>query len=163
MRISEQIFPRLVGLIVTLSKEGKANVMTASFLMPVSFEPKYIAFSVSPKRYTFKNLKERKELTLNLLGKEMKEEAIICGTYSGRELDKFKKANLITEKSKLVSPPVIKCPISFECKIAEIKEYGDHFLIVGKVLKEWSREEKFTPLLHLNGSVFMEPIKIPSK
>jgi len=157
MRISEEIFPRMVCLIISVNKEGKANVMTASFLMPVSFEPKYSAFSISPKRYTFQNLKEVPEFTLNLLSKGMKKEAIICGSYSGREIDKFKKANLITEKSKTISPPVIKCPISFECRIAEMKEYGDHFLVVGKILEEWIREQNFIPLLHKSGNIFMEP------
>ncbi len=57
MRISEQIFPRVVILIC--STDGKKdNVMSASFLMPISFEPKYLAFSILPKRHTFKNLKK---------------------------------------------------------------------------------------------------------
>ncbi|MDI6883144.1 MAG: flavin reductase family protein, partial [Patescibacteria group bacterium] len=57
-----------------------------------------------------------------------------------------------------VSPPVISnCPISFECKVVEMKEFGDHFLVVGQVLNEWSREKKFTPLLHYSGDIFMSP------
>jgi flavin reductase (DIM6/NTAB) family NADH-FMN oxidoreductase RutF len=159
MRISEQIFPRVVALICTSNKEGRPNVMTASFLMPISFEPKYLAFSISPKRYSFQNLKEVPEFTLNVLSKEMKREAEICGSYSGKNVDKFKKANLILEKSKKVSPPVIKCPISFECKVVKMEEFGDHFLVVGKVLNEWVREEKFTPLLHCSGEIFAQPKK----
>ena len=131
--------------------------MTASFLMPISFELKYLAFSISPKRYSYENLKEVPEFTLNLLSKEMKKEADICGSYSGKNVDKFKKANLITEKSKKVSPPVVRCPISFECQVVKMEEYGDHFLVVGKVLNEWIREEKFMPLLHYSGDIFMTP------
>ena len=161
MRISEQIFPRPVALICTINKEGKANVMTASFLMPISFEPKYLAFSISPKRASFLNLKEVPEFTLNLLPKEMKKEAEICGSFSGKDIDKFEKANLIIEKSKKVLPPVIFgakkkiVPISFECKVVEMKEFGDHFLVVGEVLNEWQRKTKFEPLLHYNKGVFL--------
>ena len=160
MRISQQIFPRAVSLICTINKKGRPNVMTASFLMPISFEPKYLAFSISPKRYSFQNLKEISEFTMNLLSKEMKKEAEICGSYSGKRVNKFKKANLIVEKSKKVKPPVIKCPISFECKVVKMEEFGDHFLVVGQVLAEWIRKKKFKPLLHYSGDIFMEPKKI---
>jgi flavin reductase (DIM6/NTAB) family NADH-FMN oxidoreductase RutF len=156
MKISEQIFPRVVVLICTSNKEGKPNVMTASFLMPISFEPKILAVSVSPKRYSFENLKEVPEFTLNVLTKEMKEIAEICGSFSGRKFDKFKMAKLEIEKSKKVLPPVIKdCPISLECKVLEMKEFGDHFLIVGEVLEEWIRKEKFDPLLQKTGEIYM--------
>jgi flavin reductase (DIM6/NTAB) family NADH-FMN oxidoreductase RutF len=156
MKISEQIFPRVVALICTANKEGKPNVMTTSFLMPISFEPKILAVSISPKRYSFENLKEVPEFTLNVLTKEMKEIAEICGSFSGRKFDKFKMAKLETEKSRKVLPPVIKnCPISLECKVLEMKEFGDHFLIVGGVLEEWIRKEKFDPLLHKTGEIYM--------
>ena len=156
MKISEQIFPRVVALICTSNKEGKPNVMTATFLMPISFGPKILAVSIAPTRYSFENLKEVPEFTLNILTKEMKEIAEICGSFSGRKVDKFKIAKLEIEKSEKVLPPVIKnCPISLECKVLEMKEFGDHFLVVGKVLKEWIRKENFDPLLHKSGKVFM--------
>lgn len=156
MRISEQIFPRIVVLIC--STDGKKdNVMSASFVMPISFEPKYLAFSISPKRYTFKNLKKVKEFTLNILSQEMKKEAEICGSYSGKNFDKFEMAKLEKEKPRFIRPPMIKnCPISFECQIEDMKEFGDHYLIVGKVLNEVIRKRDFKPLLHKTGEIFPE-------
>jgi flavin reductase (DIM6/NTAB) family NADH-FMN oxidoreductase RutF len=47
MRIGEQIFPRVVALIVSTDENGGRNVMTASFLMPVSFNPKYVALAIA--------------------------------------------------------------------------------------------------------------------
>jgi flavin reductase (DIM6/NTAB) family NADH-FMN oxidoreductase RutF len=124
--------------------------------MPVSFKPKILAVSISPKRYSFENLKETLEFTLNGLTKEMKEISKICGSFSGKKVDKFKMANLEIEKSKKVLSPIIKnCPISLECKVLEMKEFGDHFLAVGEVLEEWVRKEKFDPLLHKTGKIFM--------
>ncbi|MCW1297715.1 MAG: flavin reductase family protein [Candidatus Parvarchaeota archaeon] len=155
MRISQQIFPRPVALITTISKEGKDNVATFSFLMPISFEPKYVAFSVSPNRHSFKNLKETKEFVMNILSKEMKKEAEICGSFSGKEKDKFVLAKLTKEKAEKVKPPLIKeCPISFECKVVLMQEFGDHYLVVGKVEKEHIRNEEFEPLLHFSSETF---------
>jgi flavin reductase (DIM6/NTAB) family NADH-FMN oxidoreductase RutF len=155
MRISQQIFPRPIILITTVNKEGKPNVMTASFVMPVSFEPKYLAFSISPQRYTFENLKETKEFVVNVASKEMKEKVRICGSYSGRTRDKFKLANLEVEKASLVKAPLLKeAPISFECKLEFMKEFGDHFVVVGKIVKEHVRKENFEPLLHYSGEEY---------
>jgi flavin reductase (DIM6/NTAB) family NADH-FMN oxidoreductase RutF len=38
-----------------------------------------------------------------------------------------------------------------------MEEFGDHFLVVGEVLNEWVRKEKFQPLLHYSGDIFMTP------
>jgi len=161
MRISQQIFPRCVVLIASVDKEGRANVMTASFVMPVSFEPKYVAFSISPYRHTFKNLRETKEFTLNLVSKEMKEMAEICGSYSGKEANKFELAKLTKAKAEFVKAPLIEeSPISFECRVEDMREFGDHWIVVGKVLKEHVRRENFTPLLHKSGEVYMEAKKL---
>lgn len=163
MRISQQIFPRVVALICTVNKKNQPNVMTASFLMPISFEPKILAFSISPKRYTFQNLKEVPQFSLNILSTKMKKQAEICGSFSGKEINKFKKAKLKTEKAEKILPPLIKCPISFECKVLKMEEFGDHFLVVAKVVSERQREKKFSPLLHWNKEVFMEARKINEK
>jgi len=156
MRISEQIFPRVVALIVSIDENGKENVMTASFLMPISFEPKYVAIAVAEERLTFENLKKKKEFTLNICSKEMKEKAIICGSYSGREKDKFELAKIEREKSKIVRPSLIKeSPISFECKVEFMKKFGDHWLVVGKVVEEHVRKKEFSPLLHKSKDKFL--------
>jgi len=98
---------------------------------------------------------------LNVLTEEMKEIAEICGSFSGKKVDKFKMAKLEIETSKKVLPPVIKdCPISLECKILEMKEFGDHFLVVGEVVEEWIRNKNFNPLLHKTGNIYMSTTEI---
>lgn len=158
MRLSEQIFPRQVVLIATSSAEGKPNVMTASFVMPVSFEPKFVAFSISPDRLTFENLKQVPEFTMNILSDSQAKEASICGAHSGRDADKFTLARLDALPARKIHPPVIYCPISFECKVSEVRKFGDHYLVVGIVVDEWIREEDFTPLLHKSGKDYMRAI-----
>jgi flavin reductase (DIM6/NTAB) family NADH-FMN oxidoreductase RutF len=155
MRISEQIFPRVVALIVSTDETGKENVMTASFLMPVSFNPKYVALAIAEERLTFENIKKTREFTLNICSKEMKKKAIICGSISGRDKDKFELTKLEKEKSKIVKPSLIKeAPISFECKMEFMEKFGDHWLIVGRVVEEHVRKENFSPLLHKSKDQF---------
>jgi flavin reductase (DIM6/NTAB) family NADH-FMN oxidoreductase RutF len=155
MRISEQIFPRSVALIGTISKEGIANLMTASFVMPVSFEPKMLAFSISPSRHTFKNLQDVPEFSLNLLEVSQKEAAAICGSNSGRNTDKFALSGINPQKSSKIAPPYADCPVSFECKVENVVEAGDHFVVIGRVLAEHAKKGDFRPLLHKGGSEYM--------
>jgi len=56
MKISEEIFPRRICII---NKDEKSNIMT------ICFDQKYSALSISSKRYTFQNLKEIPEFSLN--------------------------------------------------------------------------------------------------
>ena len=112
--MASKFFPRVVALLFSTDENGKESVMTASFLMPVSFNPKYVALAVAEERLTFENIKKTREFTLNICSKEMKEKAIICGSISGRDKDKFELTKLEKEKSKIVKPSLIKeSPISF--------------------------------------------------
>ncbi|MBS7643217.1 flavin reductase family protein [Candidatus Bathyarchaeota archaeon] len=154
-RISRIIYPRPTVLITTCNKNGRPNVAAFSFLMPISFEPKYVAFSVAPTRYTFSNLKEVDEFVVNVPTEDMLNEIWVCGTKSGKDVDKFDFAGLETVKSVKVRPPRIKkCPAQLECKVELLKGFGDHYLVVGKVLEEHISERGFKPILHYSGNEF---------
>ncbi len=156
-RISEIVFPRMTVLVTTCNRDGKPNVATFSFFMPVSFDPKYVAFSVSPKRHTFSNLREVEEFVVNIPSGDMLKKVWICGTYSGKDTDKFSLAHFTPIKSVKVQPPRIKeCPVQFECKVEFLGEFGDHFLVVGKVVEENVEKTDFEPILHYSGKEFFK-------
>ncbi|MEM2315023.1 MAG: flavin reductase [Candidatus Nezhaarchaeales archaeon] len=66
--------------------------------------------------------------------------------------------------SKEVRPPRIKdCPIQLECKVEFMKEFGDHYIVVGKVVEEHVERGVFKPILHYSGKQFFkvgETIKV---
>lgn len=157
MRISQQIFPRPVVLVVTVNGKGKENVMPASFVMPVSFSPKYVAVAIAPERHTFSNLKEVGEFTVNVATLEMLDQVKVCGSYSGRDVDKFSIAKLTKAPSKKVKPPgIAESPVTLECVVTRMDLFGDHYLVVGRVVEEHVRRTEFSPLLHYTGDRYME-------
>ncbi len=57
------------------------------------------------------------------------------GVKSGKDVDKFEKMHLTKEKAKFVKCPLIKeSPVSVECKVKEIKEFGSHHMFIAEVL-----------------------------
>ena len=153
MRISMLIGPRPVCLIGTWDERNKrTNLMTASFVMPVSFAPSYVAFAVAPSRYTWELLKEVPEFTINMLTNVQEEISEICGSYSGRDVDKFKEANITPVKSEKIKPHWVKeCPVAAECMVEFTKLFGDHYIVVGKIVAEHINNTDYKPLLHWSG------------
>lgn len=164
MRISQQIFPRPVVLVVTVDGRGRENVMPASFVMPVSFNPKYLAVAIAPERHTLSNLMEVGEFTANVATLDMLEQVKVCGSYSGRDVDKFSMARLSRMPSKKVRPPgIVESPITFECVVEYTGLFGDHYLVVGRVVEEHVRSTEFRPLLHYSGDRYMESKDLQKK
>lgn len=154
-RISKLIFPRPTVLITTCDKQGKPNVAAFSFITPVSFNPKYVSFAVAPERHTFRNLLECREFVVNVPSEGLLSKVWICGSESGRDVDKFKLAGLEVEGGSKVRPPRIKnCPIQLECVVEFMKEFGDHYLVVGKVVEEHVEKLDLRPILHYTGREF---------
>lgn len=61
-------------------------------------------------------------------------------------------------KAKRVRPPLVKSfLVQLECKVEFMKEFGDHWLVVGRVLEEHVETLDFQPLLHYSRKEFMFP------
>lgn len=138
------LYPRNIVLVSCIDKNGKANIITIAWSMPLSIDPPMVAISISPKRYSYKLIEETKEFVINIPTMEILENAIICGKVSGREYDKFKKAKLTPIPAKSVKPPIIKeCIAHLECKLINLLVTGDHGLFIGEVIEAYANEKVF--------------------
>jgi len=132
---SRLMYPRHVVLATCLDKKGKANIIPLSFSMPVSYSPPILVISVGLSKYSHQLIEETGEYVVNIPTGEMGEATMLCGTISGRECDKFKKANLTPLPAKVVKPPLIKeCVGHLECKVRHKVTAGDHTLFIGDVV-----------------------------
>lgn len=167
MRISELVFPRPTVLITTCSRDGRPNVAAFSFFMPISYEPTYLAFAIAERRHSFKNLREVGEFVVNIPDESMLDKVWVCGTKSGAVEDKFSSAQLTAVESVKVRPPRIKeCPVQLECVVEYMEEYGDHYLVVGRVVEEHVERADYKPVLHYSKNLFYkmgEPVKPSEK
>jgi flavin reductase (DIM6/NTAB) family NADH-FMN oxidoreductase RutF len=112
---------------------------------------------VRPSRYTFKFMEEAKEFTVNVLADRYKGEITLCGTKSGREVNKIEACRFTLEKGRLVGAPHIgEADVYYECRtvhktsvinadleVGIVKEYypkGDyHRVYFGEILGAYRR------------------------
>ena len=131
-------------LATSIGKEGKPNIITLAWTAILSASPFLVGIAVSPRRHSHKLISETKEFVLNLPSAGLEEQVMLCGTVSGRDTDKLKRAGLTAEKSEKVSVPRIKeCYAWLECKVVNSFVTGDHTLFVGEVVATGRKPGKF--------------------
>lgn len=108
------------GILLTTQAEGRVNTMTIGWgILGVQWaKPIFIAL-VRESRYTKQLLDKNGEFTVNVpLGKIDPQILAICGTKSGRDMDKIQALGLTLEDGMTVSVPAIKeLPLTLECKV----------------------------------------------
>lgn len=128
------IYP-IPAVMVSCGTMEKSNIITIAWTGIVNTNPAMVYISVRPTRYSYNLIKEQGEFVINLTNKDLVYATDWCGVKTGAKVDKFKEMNLTKEKGKFVKCPLIKeSPVSVECRVKEIKEYGSHNMIIAEVL-----------------------------
>lgn len=108
------------GILLTTAAEGEINTMTIGWghIGVIWGKPTFCAY-VRESRHTKSLLDKNGEFTINVpLGQIDKNILAICGTKSGRDMDKFAELGLETEPGDTVSVPGIRqLPLTLECKV----------------------------------------------
>lgn len=108
------------GILLTTKADGKVNTMTIGWGMIGTdwSRPVFITF-VRKSRFTHELLEKNGEFTINVPIDEFNKEIInICGTKSGRDIDKIKEMNLTLEEPEEISVPAIReFPLTLECRV----------------------------------------------
>jgi flavin reductase (DIM6/NTAB) family NADH-FMN oxidoreductase RutF len=133
-----EIFPVYPAVLVTC---GKNNIISVGMCIGVSFEPPLIAVSIGHTRYSNELIRKGREFAVNIPVRGMEQKIKICGSCSGKDTDKFEKANLKMKKAKKISVPLIEeCPVNIECKVVDEIEAGDHTIFIGKIVETHAKE-----------------------
>ena len=120
---------------VTSAHDGKKNVFTVAWTGVLNTQPPKTYISVRPERYSYDLIKNSGEFVINLTTTGMVKNADRCGTYSGRNVDKFKKYSIETIDAENVSAPILKdSPVALECKVTDIVEMGTHHMFIADVV-----------------------------
>lgn len=108
------------GVLLTTMADGKVNTMTISWgTLGIQWgKPIFITF-VRGSRHTKSLLDKNPEFTINIpVGTVDKNILNVCGTKSGRDMDKFHELGLTQEAPECISVPGIRqLPLTLECRV----------------------------------------------
>ena len=108
------------GVLLTTKADGKVNTMTIGWgTLGLEWgKPIFTAF-VRKSRYSWELLQKNPEFTVNIpYGDYDKTILGLCGTRSGRDVDKLGQLGLTEVASETVAVPGIKeLPLTLECKV----------------------------------------------
>ncbi|WP_293832416.1 flavin reductase family protein [uncultured Phascolarctobacterium sp.] len=110
------------GAFLTTAAGGKQNTMTIGWgSLGFKWGAPTFTVMVRQSRYTKELIDANPEFTVSFPVNEGFAKAVaLCGTKSGRDMDKFAEAGLEAIPGETVSVPVIKgCSLHLECKIVE--------------------------------------------
>lgn len=108
------------GVLLTTKAGDKVNSMTISWgMLGIEWGKPLFVTVVRESRFTKEMLDQNAEFTINMpIGAYDKEIMAVCGSKSGRGMDKIKELNLTLEEPEQITVPGIKeLPLTLECKV----------------------------------------------
>jgi flavin reductase (DIM6/NTAB) family NADH-FMN oxidoreductase RutF len=140
------VFPRPIGWISTLSKNGIANLAPYSFFNAIAYEPPQVMFSATGfhsqggLKDSIANVLSNNEFVVNLATKKLKTQVNQTSIDAPHGIDEFNVFNLKKRKSRIVEPPSIaESPVNLECRLfkkidLKTKVKNQNIMIIGEVV-----------------------------
>ncbi|SNT26187.1 NADH-FMN oxidoreductase RutF, flavin reductase (DIM6/NTAB) family [Ekhidna lutea] len=126
------VAPRPIAFASTVDKDGNVNLSPFSFFNVFSANPPIMIFSPARRgrdnttKHTLENVKEHAEVVVNVVSYDMVQQMSLSSTEYEKGVNEFVKAGFTEVKSERVKPPRVKeAPVSFECKVIEVKSLGE--------------------------------------
>ncbi|WP_445432537.1 flavin reductase family protein [Chryseobacterium indoltheticum] len=146
------VSPRPIALASTVDKNGESNLSPFSFFNMFSTVPPILIFSPSRRvrdnttKHTLENILETSEVVIGTVNFPIVQQISLASTEYGDGVNEFIKSGLTMKDADLVKPKLIEeCPVNFECKVLEVKSFGDQGgagnLVICEVQKIHIREE----------------------
>jgi flavin reductase (DIM6/NTAB) family NADH-FMN oxidoreductase RutF len=108
------------GVLCTVVDEsGRENVLTLGWGQagPGYHGNPIITIAITPLRFSWRFLEEVPDFVIAVPSESMERAAEVCGTLSGRDLDKFDAAGLTrTPSAHVRAPSIAECPVNLECR-----------------------------------------------
>lgn len=161
--IMSAVVPRPIAFVSTIGEDGTLNLAPFSAYTSLCLNPALLCFSASRRRGgqekdTLINIKYSKDFVINVVDEDLAEAMNQTSTDYPSEVDEFKQVGLTPAKSDIVKAPLVaESPVSMECKLHQILEFGESpggaQVVIGEVVLIHIKDELWT------GS-FIDPEKL---
>jgi len=148
-------YPEQVVCATCVDAEGRGNIIPLGWFMPTSFDPPMCAISVGHGRYSHKLISESGEFVVAFPTEGREEDVLLCGTRSGREVDKFAETGFTAAPARKVRAPlIVECLVNLECRVAGTLESGDHTIFCGEIVAAHVNDDAGRRMYNMGDYVF---------
>lgn len=134
-----------VTIVTAQNAQGEKVGVTANSFNSVSLDPPLILWSIDKKSSSFSVFEEATHFAVNILSGTQIE---LSNKFSRRNIDKFADTNFQLGAGR--APILENCSAVFECQRYQVIEGGDHWIIIGKVVR--FHDHGRSPLLYHQGA-----------
>ncbi|HEY3882576.1 MAG TPA: flavin reductase family protein [Trebonia sp.] len=138
-------YPTGVAVVTAVAGDGKPLGMVVGTFSSVSLDPPLIAFFPASSSKSFRRLRTARAFAVNVLAADQEP---LCRQLATSDGDKF---DGVRWRPGPLGPPVLEGAVSWiECTFEEIREAGDHYVVLGLV-HDLAVERSTLPLLFFQG------------
>jgi len=147
--------PRPIAFVSTVGADGVFNVAPFSLFTVLSAKPPMVCLGIGRKRDgqkkdTLKNIEFSRDFVVNIVNEALAEAMNQSSAEYPSDVDEFKEVGLAPVKSGIVKAPMVgESPISMECRVVQIIEFGDAprytSIVIGEVIQ-----------IHINDDILID-------
>jgi len=147
--------PRPIAFVSTVGADGVFNVAPFSLFTVLSAKPPMVCLGIGRKRDgqkkdTLKNIEFSRDFVVNIVNEALAEAMNQSSAEYPSDVDEFKEVGLTPVKSDIVKAPMVgESPISMECRVVQIIEFGDAprytSIVIGEVIQ-----------IHINDDILID-------
>ena len=134
--------------VVTAVVDGKPVGLSVNSFTSVSLEPLLVSFYAAHTSTTWEQMKNSDSFAVNILSESQHD---LISTFSKKGIDRF--ANINWEPARITGSPLLPDTSGWiDCRVKQVIDIGDHYLVVGEVLDLHSDSDA-GPLLYYKGKI----------
>lgn len=140
------VVPRPIALVTTVDATGRTNAAPFSFFNVMGTEPPLAVIAPSNRedgspKDTAANLILNGECVIHLCDEPLAERMVACARSLPAGESEIERAGLRTQPAEKVRSPILSdCPVALECRVIDIRYYGENRLVVLEILLAHVRE-----------------------
>lgn len=145
------IVPRPIALVSTIGEDGVFNLAPFSAFTLLSLKPALVCLVIGrrrdgQKKDTLRNVEFSKDFVVNVVDETLAEAMNQTSAEYPSNVDEFKEVGLTPVKSDFVKAPMVaESPVSMECKLSQILDFGElpdgSRVVIGEVVLVHIRDE----------------------
>lgn len=136
-------YPTGVSAITAMDEDGKPIGLVVGTFSSVSLDPPLVGFLPDKSSSTWPKLERAGKFCVNVLASDQLD---VCKQLAGKAADKFAEVEYTVSDHNL--PVVTGALATIECALHSVTDAGDHFFVLGHVLRLEATRDADPMLFH---------------